>query len=62
MYNAITIVAAVILILANLFLFSMVTYFAKGKKDKASVIGFGFIKLLTLLDALFITGGILALC
>lgn len=62
MCKAIITVIAVILILANLFLFAMVTYFVRGKKDKASVLGFGFMRILTLLNTVFAAGGVYVLC
>lgn len=62
MSETIITVGATILILANLFLFAIITYFARGKKDKASKTGFGFMKIITLLNAIFITGGVFVLC
>lgn len=44
------------LIIANLFMFGVVYFFSKNKKDKASRAGFGFMKILTLSNIITVWG------
>jgi len=44
------------LILANIFMFCVIYFFAKNKKDTASRIGFGFMKILALSNIITVWG------
>lgn len=44
------------LTIANWFMFGVVYYFAKGKKDTASKVGFGFMKILALSNIITVWG------
>lgn len=45
-----------VLVIANLFMFFVVFNFSKSKKDAASKIGFGFMKLLALSNIITVWG------
>ena len=54
--NVLFIILLTVLILANLALFGITVFFSKDKKDRPSKIGFGFMELLTLANAVVIGG------
>lgn len=45
-----------VLVIANLFMFFVLYHFSKSKKDTASKIGFGFMKLLALSNIITVWG------
>ncbi len=61
MMKILLLVWAVVLVLANLFLLGVAFYFSKNRKDQASKIGFGFMELLSMGNALTIGGIVLCL-
>lgn len=58
MINTLTVLGLTVLLLANLFLFLIITFFVRNKNDTASRIGFGFMELVYLGNMLAIIGGI----